>query len=182
MKAIRLFSIATAAGAWITFSAAPLWTQTAPAPEKDQTKMKQGEKTGETGQSSPRMERKKGEEEMEARGAQKPGRMEKSGAEAMGTKENQGQQWAAQDIKKAQEALKNNGHDPGSMDGVMGPQTRQAIKAFQSASGLKETGTLDRETAEKLGVEKGTAPPKGSTSMGKGSASPTQKDPSSTAR
>jgi peptidoglycan hydrolase-like protein with peptidoglycan-binding domain len=40
------------------------------------------------------------------------------------------------------------------MDGVLGPQTSAAIRAFQNASGLKETGRLDPETAKKLGVEK----------------------------
>jgi len=100
-------------------------------------------------------ERKKGEVEMEARGAQKPGRMEKSGAENAGDKQGDREKWAMQDVKKAQEALKNTGHDPGSMDGVMGPRTRQAIRGFQNANGLKETGRLDAETAKKLGVEKG---------------------------
>jgi len=129
-------------------------------------------------------ERKKGETEMEARGAQKPGRMEKSGAESTGAKESQGEKSAPYDIKKAQEALKNKGHDPGSMDGVMGQQTRQAIRAFQKDNGLKESGTLDAETAEKLGIEKGTASgasSKRSGGMGK-QASPMQNEPSSPAR
>ena len=167
MKQQGLFSTVILAAIGIAFSATPVWTQTTPAPGKDQTKMKQGkgdgERTGEEkmeargAQEPGRMERKKGEEEMEARGAQKPGRMGKSGAEGMGAKESQSERWASQDVKKAQEALKNKGHDPGSTDGVMGPQTRHAIKAFQSANGLKETGRLDPETAEKLGVAKGTA-------------------------
>ncbi|MGH7794311.1 MAG: peptidoglycan-binding domain-containing protein [Candidatus Binatia bacterium] len=94
------------------------------------------------------MERKKGEEEMEARGAQKPGRMGRRGAAGM---ENQGgERWSKQDITKAQEALMNKGHNPGSIDGIMGPQTRAAIKAFQGANGLKQTGRLDAQTAEKL--------------------------------
>ncbi len=44
----------------------------------------------------------------------------------------------------------NKGHNPGSIDGIMGPQTRAAIKAFQGANGLKQTGRLDAQTAEKL--------------------------------
>jgi murein L,D-transpeptidase YcbB/YkuD len=183
MKQQRLFSTVILAGVWIAFSAAPIWTQTTPAPGKDQTKMKQGkgERTGEEkmeargAQEPGRMERKKGEEEMEARGAQKPGRMGKSGAEGMEAKESQSERWASQDVKKAQEALKNKGHDPGSTDGVIGPQTRQAIKAFQSANGLKETGRLDPETAEKLGVEKGTASGQRSSSK---ESTPKQKEPS----
>jgi len=105
-------------------------------------------------QKAGQTERKKGEEEMEARGAQKPGRMGKSGAESTAS---QGERWAMQDVKKTQEALKNKGHDPGSIDGVMGPQTHRALRAFQNASGLKETGRLDSETATKLGVEKGSS-------------------------
>jgi len=127
------------------------------------------------------MERKKGEEEMEARGAQKPGRMEKDGAKSTGAKESQSEKWAMQDVKKAQEALKDKGHDPGSIDGVIGPQTRQAIKAFQNASALRETGRLNAETAAKLGIEKGTAAgvrPKESPGMSKGEPSPMQKEPS----
>ena len=141
------------------------WSQTTPAPGKNQTQTKAsaGERSGEEkmeargAQESGRMETKKGEGEMEARGAQKPGPMQKEGAASPGAKESQSERWAAQDVKKAQEALKNKGHDPGSMDGIMGPQTRQAIKAFQSANGLKATGRLDNETAQKLGVEKDNA-------------------------
>jgi hypothetical protein len=162
MKQKRLFSSVILAGVSIVFSAGPIWTQTTPTPGKVQTEMKNtGERTGEEkmeargAQKAGQMERKKGEEEMEARGAQKPGRMGKSGAEGMGGNASQGERWATQDVKKAQEALKNKGHDPGSIDGILGPQTHQAIRAFQNASGLKETGRLDLETAKKLGVEKG---------------------------
>jgi peptidoglycan hydrolase-like protein with peptidoglycan-binding domain len=42
----------------------------------------------------------------------------------------------------------------------MGPKTQAALKAFQKASGLKETGKLDDQTAEKLGVEKSRPPAK----------------------
>ncbi|MGH7834144.1 MAG: peptidoglycan-binding domain-containing protein [Candidatus Binatia bacterium] len=122
------------------------------------------------------MERKKGEEEMEARGAQKPGRMGRQG-EGEGSS---GERWSKEDAKKAQEALKNKGHDPGSIDGIIGPQTRQAIRAFQSVSGLKETGRLDLETAKKLGVEKTSGiSSKGSTGMEKGQSSRIEKTPSS---
>lgn len=150
----RLLSTLTVAAAWMAFNSAPVWTQSTPESSKD----KQGERTGEEkmeargAQEPGRMEkeRKKGEVEMEARGAQKPGRMEKSGAEGTETKQSVGARWTKEEVKKAQEALKNKGHDPGSIDGVMGPQTVKAIKGFQSANGLKETGRLDAQTAEKL--------------------------------
>jgi peptidoglycan hydrolase-like protein with peptidoglycan-binding domain len=58
------------------------------------------------------------------------------------------------ETKKLQEALKAKGHDPGPVDGIMGAKTRAALKAFQEASGIKATGKLDDQTAERLGVAK----------------------------
>ena len=58
-----------------------------------------------------------------------------------------------QDVRQAQEALKAQGHDPGPIDGLMGPQTRQALKEFQSSNGLQQTGRLDAETKDKLNIE-----------------------------
>lgn len=60
----------------------------------------------------------------------------------------------SEEIKKLQEALKTKGEDPGAIDGILGKKTRAAIKAFQEANGLKASGRLDEQTAEKLGVEK----------------------------
>jgi peptidoglycan hydrolase-like protein with peptidoglycan-binding domain len=56
-------------------------------------------------------------------------------------------------VKAAQQALRDKGHDPGSTDGVMGPKTQAALKEFQKAQGLTATGRLDAETMAKLGVE-----------------------------
>jgi murein L,D-transpeptidase YcbB/YkuD len=161
MKPKTLFSIVSLAGVWLAFNAGPTWAQTVPIPEKSQTEMKatgegtveekmKARETKEPGQT----ERKKGEEEMEARGAQKPGRMEKGQAQDTEPGQSPDERWAMQDVRKVQEALKNKGHHPGSIDGVIGPQTQQAIRAFQNASGLKETGRLDVETTKKLGIEK----------------------------
>jgi len=58
-------------------------------------------------------------------------------------------------VKSVQEALKDKGHDPGPIDGLMGPRTSQALKDFQKAEGLKVTGQLDNQTREKLGVQGG---------------------------
>ena len=55
-------------------------------------------------------------------------------------------------IKQVQQKLKNQGHDAGPVDGVMGPKTQAALKEFQSAKGLKDSGQLDRETMAALGV------------------------------
>lgn len=57
------------------------------------------------------------------------------------------------DIKQVQEALKSKGHDPGEADGIMGPRTQQALRAFQKEQGMQATGQLDQKTASALGVE-----------------------------
>jgi peptidoglycan hydrolase-like protein with peptidoglycan-binding domain len=56
-------------------------------------------------------------------------------------------------VKAAQQALKDKGHDPGTIDGVVGPKTQAALRDFQSKEGLKATGRLDSETMAKLGVD-----------------------------
>jgi N-acetyl-anhydromuramyl-L-alanine amidase AmpD len=49
-------------------------------------------------------------------------------------------------VKKIQTALKNAGFDPGKVDGKMGKQTRDAIKAFQAAHNLKVNGKVNKST------------------------------------
>jgi peptidoglycan hydrolase-like protein with peptidoglycan-binding domain len=60
------------------------------------------------------------------------------------------------EIKKLQEALKEKGEDPGIIDGRMGRKTHAAVRAFQKSNGLKVTGSLNPETANKLGVQLAT--------------------------
>jgi hypothetical protein len=71
----------------------------------------------------------------------------------------------ADDIKKAKEALKAKGLNPGPIDGVLDGKTQQALRDFQKANKLAVTGDLDQQTAEKLGVtlggEKGSSPQRG---------------------
>jgi len=57
-----------------------------------------------------------------------------------------------QKVMSAQQALKDKGHDPGTIDGQMGPRTRAALADYQKAEGLKQTGRLDDETRAKLGM------------------------------
>jgi peptidoglycan hydrolase-like protein with peptidoglycan-binding domain len=82
----------------------------------------------------------------------------------------------ADDIKKAKEALKAKGLNPGPMDGVLDGKTQQALRDFQKANKLPVTGNLDPQTAEKLGMtlnEKGSIPQRGpSSSMPKDSDTP----------
>ena len=78
------------------------------------------------------------------------------------------------DSREVQEALKAKGNDPGPIDGRMGPKTRAALKAFQEANGLKATGQLDDQTADKLGVSKTTSM---GTKMKKEKTEPMSKEP-----
>jgi len=61
----------------------------------------------------------------------------------------------ADDIKKAKEALKAKGLNPGPIDGILDGKTQQALRDFQKANRLAVTGDLDQQTAEKLGVALG---------------------------
>ena len=65
----------------------------------------------------------------------------------------QGSQGSMEDTREVQQALKDKGHNPGRVDGIMGPRTQQAIRDFQQANGLPATGRLDAETAAALGVD-----------------------------
>jgi peptidoglycan hydrolase-like protein with peptidoglycan-binding domain len=58
----------------------------------------------------------------------------------------------SEEVKSAQNALQDKGMDPGPIDGVMGPKTMAALKAFQKNQKLPESGKLDDQTREKLGV------------------------------
>jgi hypothetical protein len=51
---------------------------------------------------------------------------------------------------EAQKALKSLGYEPGPADGIVGEQTKRAIRAYQIANGLEPTGFLDGKTTETL--------------------------------
>jgi peptidoglycan hydrolase-like protein with peptidoglycan-binding domain len=55
-------------------------------------------------------------------------------------------------IRKVQTLLKDRGFDPGPVDGVHGPRTSAAIRAFQERFAIKETGTIDNQTLFALGA------------------------------
>ncbi|MCB1507853.1 MAG: SEL1-like repeat protein [Hyphomicrobiaceae bacterium] len=53
-------------------------------------------------------------------------------------------------IRRAQELLAQRGYTPGPADGVSGPQTVEAVRAFQRAAGLAETGSVDQQLLDVL--------------------------------
>jgi peptidoglycan hydrolase-like protein with peptidoglycan-binding domain len=68
------------------------------------------------------------------------------------------------DIRWAQVELHNMGLYNGSLDGMMGPETKRALAEFQKSNGLTRTATLDQQTADALIGDTG--------SVGQGSSLP----------
>jgi peptidoglycan hydrolase-like protein with peptidoglycan-binding domain len=60
---------------------------------------------------------------------------------------------SSEEIRRAQEALKGKGFDPGAISGRMHARTQQALREFQTANDLPATGVLDQKTADKLGIK-----------------------------
>ena len=56
-------------------------------------------------------------------------------------------------IKQVQAMLKSKNQYSGEATGKYNADTRTGIKGFQKGNGLKETGTLNRATLEKMGIE-----------------------------
>ncbi len=108
----------------------------------------------------------------------------RSSTDSMGRSSMNGQ-WSQEDVRSVQEALKGKGHNPGPVDGVIGPRTQQALRAFQRAQNIQTSGQLDSSTASALGVtlSSGSSSTPGSSSRsssGAGSSgSGTASDPTS---
>ena len=54
------------------------------------------------------------------------------------------------EIRQAQQQLQKQGFYHGQVDGIIGPETEQAIGQFQLKNGLSQTATLDQPTMDKL--------------------------------
>jgi peptidoglycan hydrolase-like protein with peptidoglycan-binding domain len=67
------------------------------------------------------------------------------------------------DIRWAQVELRMRGLYNGSLDGLVGPETKQALLQFQQSNRLEPTARLDQETADALigdtGVSQGSSMP-----------------------
>ncbi len=55
-------------------------------------------------------------------------------------------------VSNVQVTLDRNGYNAGPADGVLGPQTRDAIASFQSDHGLAATGDINHPTLRALGL------------------------------
>lgn len=54
-------------------------------------------------------------------------------------------------VRSMQDMLHKQGYAAGPIDGIVGPKTAAAIRAFQKDKGLPVTGTTSNETLQKLG-------------------------------
>lgn len=57
---------------------------------------------------------------------------------------------SAENIQEMQRVLRDQGYDPGRVDGTMDDQTRQALRRFQDVRNIPQTGRLDRDTVGQL--------------------------------
>jgi hypothetical protein len=55
-------------------------------------------------------------------------------------------------VADVQSALQQQGYYHGEVDGLLGPQTRQALAEYQRAQGLYTTETIDQPTLQSLGM------------------------------
>ncbi len=55
-------------------------------------------------------------------------------------------------VRTIQQKLKNWGYYTGSVDGIYGAQTRNAVRYFQSKNGLSVDGIVGAKTASKMGI------------------------------
>ena len=58
-------------------------------------------------------------------------------------------------VRSVQQALNDKGYDAGYVDGRWGPSTEEAVRKFQQASGLPQSGQLERSTLAALGLSSG---------------------------
>ncbi len=63
-----------------------------------------------------------------------------------------GQTFTKPQVRDVQSALSERGFDV-SVDGILGPQTQDALRRFQSEQGLEQSGSLDQATLRALNVE-----------------------------
>ncbi len=56
-------------------------------------------------------------------------------------------------IKQIQQSLNEHGFDAGNVDGVWGPETREAVRNFQEKRDISADQALNQETLSALGVD-----------------------------
>ena len=79
-------------------------------------------------------------------------RVETSGSSSVGALTEVGPIEGSGPVRQAQSELKREGLYDGRVDGIVGPDTTQAITAFQQREGLQQTALLDRATRDRMNL------------------------------
>jgi peptidoglycan hydrolase-like protein with peptidoglycan-binding domain len=82
---------------------------------------------------------------------------DKTKAKIAGDKDAMDQAGRSAKVRTAQQALADKGHNPGPVDGLMGPKTRAAVQDFQRKEGLEPSGQLDTKTMSRLGTSESSS-------------------------
>ena len=80
------------------------------------------------------------------------------------------------EVKEVQRRLKNWGYYKGAIDGVYGPSTVEAVKAFQRKNGLTPDGIAGKATYAALGMNESVKALEGSGSTSSSSSNYTNSD------
>ncbi len=59
---------------------------------------------------------------------------------------------SSEEVKQAQGELQRQGLYNGEIDGIAGPETRQAVREYQQREGLQQTARLDRLTLQHMNI------------------------------
>lgn len=95
----------------------------------------------------------------QAQGLKQTGQLDSQTVSALGVQLDQAsmhydvQELSQQQIQQVQRSLNEKGFNAGSVDGKWDSRTQAALRNFQQAQGMKQTGGLDQRTASALGVE-----------------------------
>jgi peptidoglycan hydrolase-like protein with peptidoglycan-binding domain len=76
-----------------------------------------------------------------------------SGTSMKGTESQTGQiarQLDNKQVRELQKILTEKGYNAGTVDGIIGPNTQQALRGFQESQGLAATGKPDQDTLQAL--------------------------------
>ncbi len=55
-------------------------------------------------------------------------------------------------VRRVQQELRKRGFDPGPIDGIFGPLTKEGVRSFQDRYGMKASGDIDNQTLFALGA------------------------------
>ena len=97
------------------------------------------------------------EEQRSSTGADRNQQERRGGVAGIGADRDQGSisgsQLSAEQIRKVQQKLNQEGFHAGQVDGNWNSQTQTAIRNFQQTKGLKASGQLDERTIDELGLD-----------------------------